>query len=296
MIETLPSLERKVHSAQGLKQVVRTMKNLAAVNIRPYEQAVAAQCEYYRTVELGLLACFRDLQRQIHDYGNRSDFLRPAGLVIFGSDQGLVGEFNEHLASFFLKSIETVSGETIVIPVGDRIRDRLLDSQLTIEPAYRVPDSVAGIIPLISQILLDLEAHRPNLDEIFIFHNRPRQVSFYEPVRRRLLPLDETWLAEVTAKQWPTRTSPEIFQPEEETRAALIREYLFVSLFQACAESLASENASRLASMQRAEKNINDSLEQLKLQYHQQRQNSIDEELFDVISGFEALQSQCRTR
>ena len=70
---------------------------------------------------------------------------------------------------------------------------------------------------------------------------------------------------------------------------ALIREYLFISLFRACAESLASENASRLAAMERANKNINDLLEQLHGTFHQLRQSGIDEELFDVISGFEAL-------
>lgn len=41
-----------------------------------------------------------------------------------------------------------------------------------------------------------------------------------------------------------------------QTLKALIREYLFMSLFLACADSLASENASRLAAMQRADKNI----------------------------------------
>jgi alternate F1F0 ATPase F1 subunit gamma len=64
---------------------------------------------------------------------------------------------------------------------------------------------------------------------------------------------------------------------------------LFVSLFRACAESLASENASRLAAMQRADKNIDELLEDLKRTFHRLRQSGIDEELFDVISGFESL-------
>jgi F-type H+-transporting ATPase subunit gamma len=72
------------------------------------------------------------------------------------------------------------------------------------------------------------------------------------------------------------------------TLRALIREYLFVSLFRACAESLASENASRLAAMQRADKNIDDCW-RLNGTFHRLRQSGIDEELFDVISGFEAL-------
>jgi len=70
---------------------------------------------------------------------------------------------------------------------------------------------------------------------------------------------------------------------------ALIREYLFVSLFRACAESLASENASRLAAMQRADKNIDELLENLKYAFHRLRQSGIDDELFDVISSYEAL-------
>jgi F-type H+-transporting ATPase subunit gamma len=70
---------------------------------------------------------------------------------------------------------------------------------------------------------------------------------------------------------------------------ALIREYLFVSIFRACAESLASENASRLAAMQRADKNIGELREDLNRTFHRMRQSGIDEELFDVVSGFEAL-------
>jgi len=87
----------------------------------------------------------------------------------------------------------------------------------------------------------------------------------------------------------PTKLPPEVIQGVKSPLRAFIREYLFVLLFQACAESLASENASRLAAMQRAEKNIDGILEDLNLKLHRIRQESIDEELFDVISGYEAL-------
>ena len=73
------------------------------------------------------------------------------------------------------------------------------------------------------------------------------------------------------------------------TLRALIGEYLFVSLFRACAESLASENASRLAAMQRADRNIDELLDDLNGTFQRLRQSGIDEELFEVISGFEAL-------
>lgn len=71
--------------------------------------------------------------------------------------------------------------------------------------------------------------------------------------------------------------------------SVLIRQYLFVSLHRAFAESLASENASRLASMQNAQSNIAEQLEELTSTYHQRRQMSVTEELLDIVSGFEAL-------
>ena len=56
--------------------------------------------------------------------------------------------------------------------------------------------------------------------------------------------------------------------------------------------SLASENASRLAAMERADRNIDELLENFHGTFHRLRQSGIDEELFDVISGFEALSAE----
>lgn len=71
--------------------------------------------------------------------------------------------------------------------------------------------------------------------------------------------------------------------------SALIRQHLFASLYRACVESLASENASRLRSMQAAEKNIQERIEDLTGLYHRERQASITAELLDVVAGSEAL-------
>ncbi len=109
---------------------------------------------------------------------------------------------------------------------------------------------------------------------------------------QQLLPLDEKWQHQFSDTKWTTNKTPQIAGRAEPTLFALIREYLFVSLFKACAESLASENASRLSAMQRAEKNIEELLADLNNTFNRLRQSSIDEELFDVVSGFEALKKQ----
>ena len=124
------------------------------------------------------------------------------------------------------------------------------------------------------------------LGDLFaIFYNRPTSGAVYTSVSQRLLPLDETWRRELAEFPWPMENLPEILGGKTETLRALIREYLFASLFRACAESLASENASRLAAMQRADKNIDELLEDLNSTFHRLRQSGIDAELFEVISA-----------
>ena len=60
MSRATESLRHKLASAADLQGVVRTMKALAASSIGQYEQSVRALADYYRAVELGLAACFRD--------------------------------------------------------------------------------------------------------------------------------------------------------------------------------------------------------------------------------------------
>jgi len=159
-----------------------------------------------------------------------------------------------------------------------------------------VPNSVKAITPLVGQILVESEMRHSRGEpiELHLFYNRLTSGPVYTPIGQRLLPLDEEWRRNLAELPWPTGNLPEIMGGGTETLRALIREYLFVSLFRACAESLASENASRLAAMQRADKNIDELLEDLNRTFHLLRQSGIDEELFDVISGFEALSAEER--
>ena len=99
---------------------------------------------------------------------------------------------------------------------------------------------------------------------------------------------DEFW-SEVLNEKWVSNQVPEVVFDVQLSFHALLREYYFVTLFRACIESLASENASRLATMQSAEKNIRDMLTTLNLDFHKLRQERIDEELFDIIAGSDAL-------
>lgn len=292
MSDTTASLRHKISSAGDLKSVVRTMKALAASSISQYENAVRSLDDYYLTVQLGLRACFRQnhlgatTSATQHNPGEEG-----IGAVVFGSDQGLVGQFNDLISNYAVETLKGMTGKKTVWAVGERVQYRLAEENLTPLQVFSVPNIITQITPLVGEILLEIEAQREkgSITQVYLFYNRSKSGAVYEPVKQRLLPPEQAWHDEVSTRYWPTNNLPEIIDGHHQTLPALMREYLFVSLFRACVESLASENASRLAAMQRAEKNIAELLEDLHRTYHRLRQNAIDEELFDVISGFEAL-------
>jgi F-type H+-transporting ATPase subunit gamma len=288
-------MRRKIAGAGDLQSVVRTMKAVAASSIGQYEKSVSALGDYYRTVELGLSACFRERGPAPLIAERKGRTVSGAiGAVVFGSDQGLVGQFNDVVADYAVKMLAALPAKAEVWAVGERVHERLADAGLPLMGLFSVPNSVTAITPLVGQILVESEARQRHgeVTELHLFHNRPTSGAVYAPVGQRLLPLDEQWQRKLAELPWPTRNLPEVMSGGTATLRALIREYLFVSIFQACAESLESENASRLAAMQRADKNIDELLEDLNRTFHRLRQDGIDEELFDVISGFEALSEQ----
>jgi F-type H+-transporting ATPase subunit gamma len=315
MSDTTASLRKKIDSAGDLQSVVRTMKALAASSIGQYEQSVRALSDYYRTVELGLHVCFREIEtRFVNSEQTVTTEKKAVAAIVFGSDQGLVGQFNEVVADYAIKTLAAQPGNLQVWAVGERVHARLADAGLPLMGLFAVPNSVKAITPLVGQILVASEMIHPaspplqtgaadtlrtnqaEATELHLFYNRPQSGAVYQPVSQRLLPLDESWRRQLAELPWPTGNLPEVIGAGTTTLRALIREYLFVSLFRACAESLASENASRLAAMERADKNIDELLENFRCAFHQLRQSGIDEELFDVISGYEALSKATKPR
>ena len=206
MTETTESLSTKINRANDLQSVVRTMKALAASSIGQYEKSVSALADYYHTVELGLGVCFREIAPC---RSGRTEKAKDAGLigaVVFGSDQGLVGQFNDVIADYAVKELAALPGKAQVWAVGERVYSRLADAGLPLIGLFTVPNSVKAITPLVGQILVESEKLRSQDEdaELHLFYNRPKSGAIYEPVSQRLLPLDETWRHDLIKLPWPT--------------------------------------------------------------------------------------------
>jgi F-type H+-transporting ATPase subunit gamma len=134
----------------------------------------------------------------------------------------------------------------------------------------------------------DWRAQR-NIERIVLFFNTPTSAAAYRSRMRWLLPIDPEWLRNVRSEPWESRRLPIYTMDWNRLLSALLHQHFFIALYRAFIESLASENASRLASMQAAEQNIEDRLAELTNRYHHLRQSAITDELLDIAAGYRAM-------
>lgn len=291
-METMETLRRRIDSAQGLHSLVRTMKTMAMVNIRHYEAAVAALDDYAETVERGFQVVLREGLYSV-TLSNTSPS-RPLGVIVIGSEQGMVGQFNERMALYAharLREMALPEG-SVVVTLGNRMASRLQSLGYAVEDSLVVPNSVHGISGIVGQLLVHIDRWRtqePPIEQVWLFFNQTETSASYRPTHLQLLPLDSTWIAQITDRPWESRSLPIYRMEWEPLFSALVRQYLFAGLYRAVAQSLASENASRLVAMQAAEQNIEERLDEFQMRLQQQRQTSIMNELLDVIAGYVAL-------
>ena len=295
MSVTLETLQKQIASGEDLSSIVRTMKALAATSVRQYEKAAESLDDYYHTVELGLSVVLSpSLEIPANPTLNQR---KPVLMLVFGSDHGLAGRFNEQIVSYALDEYRHETGEgqeefspdRIIVGIGEQVINRISAAGAELAQKFNMPTSISAITSFIQLLLERIEKWRSSegVERVLLFYNRPLTGGF-SPRAETLLPVSLSALRETRLK-WESRSLPTFTMPPDRLLSALLRQYFFVSLYRACALSLAAENTSRLAAMQAAEKNINERLDELKTSYQHERQAAITEELLDIISGFKAV-------
>lgn len=292
-MESLEALQRQLGSLDDLRGIVKTMKALSAASIRQYEQAVTALAGYYQTVERGLQVALRDDARRLPTMAGAS---RSGGhaAVVFGTDHGLCGRFNEDIVEHALDHMRTLPEgrePPLILAVGARAAASLEHAGRMVAEDFFVPGSAAHITDTVQQILLKIDEWRAagEAQSVHLHYNAHSGARSHEPMTRRLLPVDLHRFEHLQQEGWPSRRLPTYTMNRDRLLRRLIYQYLFVTVFRSCAESQASEHASRLAAMQAAERNLDERLQEVTQDYRRARQSVITSELLDVVAGFEAI-------
>ena len=284
-MKNLQAIKESIDSTKKLQSVVETMKTYASSNINQFQNAAAASMEYRRVLDMSLYVVLFE----------EEDSLTPEEVadgnvlnIIFGSDHGLAGVFNERI-SFFASETIPKSRNHKVITVGQQIFQRLRDD-FDIYKSFMQPQTIDAISVIVNRLLVEIDELRDKIsvEKIILYYNRPQDDSIFREHTERLFPIDLFKIVKNNIK-WESGSIPTYFVEKERIISDLIRQYFFITLYRTFCFSLSSENASRLVSMQSAEKNIEERLEELNHEYRRERQNSITEELNDIVSGFKAI-------
>src|ERR1022692_4516234 len=146
-MDTLESIRNKTEGAKDLRSVVSAMKAMASSNIVQYQTAVSSLGDYYHTVALGIIAYFKAEKIELISEKNeiktrnKTNINKRICAIVFGSDQGLVGQFNDSMAEFVIASLNALPGEKEIWAIGERVQLLLSDVGFSRTTLYHVPSA-----------------------------------------------------------------------------------------------------------------------------------------------------------
>lgn len=295
-MEGLEALQKRIKTTQDLRSIVSTMKSLSAVSIIQYDTALKSLIDYGKTIDLGMLALMKHGVVRVPVQRKVSAEKKKALAVVIGSDTGMVGRINRDTVSLCDKMLKRKSflAENIsYIPVGRQIIGILENSNRNIVGRYPISNSVKSISVTATNILLAMDRliRNQGITHVFLFYSQKRG-PYVKSHSTLLVPMGEEWLKDLETRDWEGKSFPGYSMDSDKLFSSLVHEKMMMTISTALTDALSAEHHMRLTTMQAAEKNIDENLENMHQTYQQMRQENITTELLDVVNGAEAMRKK----
>ncbi len=282
---SMRDIKRRRSSIQSTQQITKAMKLVSTVKLQK-ARTRAEKCNDY----------FHRMYETIHSILARtgvvmSPYLQKGpsekkAVVLISSNRGLAGGYNSNVAKKLLEcgfDREDVQLYTMGRKAKDYLSRRGYEvvsdySDAIDEPAYKDAAALGEEV---------LEAYTSGAaGELYLIYTEFHNTVSQEPVAMKLLPVEpEEEFANRTEKLTLMN-----YEPDEETvLGEMIPQYIKSLIYGAMIESAASENSARMQAMDNATSNAEDMIQDLSVKYNRARQNSITQELTEIIAGAEAI-------
>jgi F-type H+-transporting ATPase subunit gamma len=295
-LETLREIRRRIRSVSNLAQVTGALEAVSASKVQKAQAAVLATRPYAHRAWEMIINLAGLCGEDAHPLLSFREPVSSALVVLFTSDRGLCGAYNQNALRSAIDYVAQLGVPTRYIAVGRRGRDSLwrmradLVAEFTGLPA--VP-SFADVSPIARAAIEEFLEDRADI--IFLAYTDFINLLRQRPVIQRLLPLRtcevETQAAcEYVVDMQPVGVAEYIYEPSQEAiLETILPRFTELQVYQASLEASASEHAARRMSMRNATDNAEDLLRDLTLMRNKARQQSITAELLDIAGGAEAL-------
>jgi F-type H+-transporting ATPase subunit gamma len=279
----LAEIETKVAAMGELREIVGAMRALASMRMQEAQRALPGIRRYAASVASGIADSLRLVGDEAAGSGAKD---RGSALILCMAEHGFVGGYNERL----VEAVATEAhAEKLLFCIGSR--GSAIAAERGLAAAFVHPMATrASAAPSIVQVLSDelyrriAEGEIARVEVVFASSRRGGAPSID---RHRLLPLDPALLEPGLRREPPLHNlAPGVL------RERLVGEYVFALLTEAIVESIASENAARLAAMESAHDNLSKKLDGLRHDARQARQQEITMEISELVTAAAALASK----
>ena len=259
----IKSLRIRIRSVDSTLHLTKAMGLVASSKIRRATRDMTRTREYASAVE-DVLCALRSAPEC-----ERSPYMQPAGkgtrLIVIAGDRGLAGGYNANVFR-----LAATLPEAEVTPIGKRACERF--GAETVSSEHFSGQDAKKTADRMCRDFLDGKFER-----LGILYTRYKSMMSQEATLLWVLPLEKT-----EKKQG----AEPIFEPDEQTVLnAAVPTYVSGILTACIRESFASEVAARRMAMDSAGKNAQEMIDRLQLQYNRARQNSITQEITEIIGG-----------
>lgn len=280
-------MRRRIRSVQNTGKVTNAMSLIAASKMRRAQQAVTQGrpfAEKIQEIITHLAAQPGDDEATVHPLLQVRP-LQRVGILVISPDRGLCGgmhaNLNRVVGQFMLE--QTVPITAIV--AGRKGRDFMIRSGQEVKAVFtELPDRpVLADTIAISHLVIDSYSEG-EVDEVHLAFTRFASTLSQVPVIEKLLPV-------APASLTGSERVGYIYEPDSlAVLGSLLPRYVEMEVFHALLESNASEQSSRMVAMRNATDNANDLVNDMTLVMNRIRQDSITNELLDLIGGQMALE------
>ncbi len=277
----------RIRSVQNTGKVTNAMSLIAASKMRRAQQAVTQGrpfAEKIQEIITHLAAQPGDDEATVHPLLQVRP-LQRVGILVISPDRGLCGgmhaNLNRVVGQFMLE--QTVPITAIV--AGRKGRDFMIRSGQEVKAVFtELPDRpVLADTIAISHLVIDSYSEG-EVDEVHLAFTRFASTLSQVPVIEKLLPV-------APASLTGSERVGYIYEPDSlAVLESLLPRYVEMEVFHALLESNASEQSSRMVAMRNATDNANDLMNDMTLVMNRIRQDSITNELLDLIGGQMALE------
>jgi F-type H+-transporting ATPase subunit gamma len=270
MAEQISRIKARLKSLDQLSDLVGAMRAMSASNLQQAQTAMKAVRGYRAIVTDAIAAATAGDDHEDHN-GNG---VSPLVLAI-ATEHGFVGNFNTRI----LDAVSSSAPGARVVLVGSRGGGVAEEMTLDVERLKPKATHVKAIGGLALRLARQLRGE----PAVTVVYARYEASGRFEIVTEPILPMRPERLARREGE-----TEPLLQLPRPALMRTLASEYLVAALADALTESLASESAARLQTMDAAHHNLDDKLEGLQREFNMRRQEEITTELGDLIAGSEA--------